>query len=403
MVTALGDTLHAMKVAHYNTPPTPQPAGPHTCCVVTETYPPEVNGVAMTLERLTRGLLARGHQVQLVLPQRDDRVIADAASMTVATVPGLPLPGYPAMRFGLPWIGELRRTWTRQRPDVIYVATQGPLGWAVLREAKRWKIPVVSGFHTNFHDYSKHYRIGWLESSVVHYLRYFHHQTRYTLVPTPDMSRRVSKLGIGNARVLGRGVDTELFDPRRRSALLRGYWGADETAPVMMYVGRLAAEKNLDLVVRAARQAMTVEPQARMVFVGEGPEERRLRRENPDFTFCGAQRGEVLGTHYASGDVFLFPSLTETFGNVILEAMASGLAVVAYDTAAANLHIRSGATGVTVEPDDETGFCNCAAALVADRKFRHALGLAARRHAEQHGWAGIVAAFESLLCSVVAA
>jgi len=366
--------------------------------IVTETFAPEINGVAMTLKRLAQGLRSRGHALQLISPQHPGRGrFVTALGATWLSVAGLPLPGYSALRFGLPARRRVRRLWQAARPDVVYVATQGPLGWAAAREARRQGIPVVSGFHTNFHVYTRHYKLSWLENTVTAYLRRFHNQTAGTLVPTVAQQSDLQRLGFRNVDVLQRGVDSALYHPRRRDALLRAGWGVCKDDLAVIYVGRIAAEKNLALAVRAFRAIQKSCPGARFVLVGDGPLAGELWEENPDFIFCGAQCGLNLAQHYASGDLFLFPSLTETFGNVVLEAMASGLALVAYNRAAARVCVQHRENGWLVEPGDEAAFIEGAVALATDHALRANIRRAARVCAEAWAWPQVVDNFEQWL------
>ncbi len=369
-------------------------------CLVTETYPPEVNGVALTLARLASGLHARGQEVSMVRPRRptDDRAHDDPArGGNVTLVPGVPLPGYRGLHAGLPAGARLRARWTARRPDVVYAATEGPLGWSAVRAATRLGVPVWSGFHTNFAEYARHYRMGWLAPLVLGYLRTFHNRTRGTLVATEELRDRLCGLGLRRVSVLGRGVDADLFSPERRSAALRSAWGAGEGDVVALYVGRLAAEKNVPLAVKAYRAMRPVRGATRLVLVGDGPLRRELERAHPDAIFCGMRAGDQLAAHYASADVFLFPSETETFGNVTLEAMASGLVVLAYDYAAARVHVAHRESGVLVPRGDSRGFVEQAALLarrpaeLADMRRR------ARAHAAGFDWPRVVEMFEALL------
>lgn len=369
-----------------------------TICIVTETYPPEINGVAMTVSRLTTALLEAGHRIQVVCPHRSDRELPEPdGGFELVPVPGLPLPRYKDLRFGLPARRRIRRLWKRQVPDVIYIATEGPLGWSVMREAARWHVPVVSGFHTNFHTYCRHYRLGWIEPWVRRYLTMFHARTACTLVPTDALRRELEGHGLYNARVLGRGVDTELFTPARRSPELRASWGLREDELAVLYVGRIAPEKNLQLAVDTFRALQGIREDARFVLVGDGPLVEELKSRNSDFVFCGMREGEDLASHYASGDLFLFPSLTETFGNVVLEAMASGLPVVAFDCAAAEQHIAAYRSGIVVKPGHDAAFLHAAVTLAADKVVMRGIRVAARHHALEHTWPQVAARFEALL------
>jgi glycosyltransferase involved in cell wall biosynthesis len=366
-------------------------------CVVTETYPPEINGVALTLARLVDGLRAREHAISIVRPrQRPDRV-DEASDPDLTLVRGLPLPGYSGLRMGLPAGAMLTARWASRPPDVVYVATEGPLGWSAVRTACRLGVPVLSGFHTNFHGYAKHYHARWLEGLVARYLRGFHNRTRGTLVPTADLLDELVALGFENLRVLGRGVDGRLFHPGRRSTALRSAWGVSETAPVALYVGRVAAEKNVGLAIEAYRAMRRACSSLRGVVVGEGPLRAALQQAHPELLFCGALTGEELAVHYASADVFLFPSETETFGNVTLEALASGLAVVAYDYAAARLHVAHGRAGLLVPYGDRRTFVETAAALVRAPEPLAWMRRQARDSVSHLDWDQVVERFETFL------
>ncbi|MCA1979862.1 MAG: glycosyltransferase family 1 protein [Thiobacillus sp.] len=366
--------------------------------VVTETYPPEVNGVAMTLGRVVAGLQQRNHQIQLIRPrQHADDVPQPTATLTEHLQRGLPLPRYEGLQLGLPAKTALTRLWTKQRPDVVQIATEGPLGWSALAAANKLRLPVASDFHTNFHSYSKHYGLGLLRRAIVAYLRKFHNKAAVTLVPTEGIRRELLASGYENLEIIGRGVDTRLFHPGRRDPALRARWGVGEYDPVALYVGRLAAEKNLALVFAAYDAMQAANPATRLVLVGDGPERASWQARRPDAIFCGTQTGEALARHYASGDVFLFPSLTETWGNVTIEAMASGLAVVAYDCAAAEEVIRHGENGLKAAPEDAGRFVALATELALDPARPRKLGLAASARAAQLSWDAIVDGFERVL------
>ena len=366
--------------------------------LVSETFPPEINGVANTLGRLCQGLRERGHRLQLIRPRQD----GDARSHTddeLLLTRGWPLPGYAGLQWGQSALHKLLRRWQQRRPDVLYIATEGPLGLSALRAARRLGIPVVSGFHTNFQQYTGHYGMGLLTRLLTGYLRWFHNRTRMTLVPSLSQRMELQRRGFERLELLARGVDGQLFHPCRRSAELRAAWGLSEADIAVLHVGRLAAEKNLPLLVRSFRTLQQQNPQhnLRLVLVGDGPQRLQLQAELPDAVFCGIQRGEQLAEHYASGDLFLFPSLSETFGNVVLEALAAGLAVVAYDQAAAAQHIRHGHNGALASPGDEQAFIDAAQWLLEDAESLRRVRLNARQHAGRQGWPAIVEQFEQHL------
>ncbi len=364
--------------------------------IVSETYPPEVNGVALTVHNLAAGLASRGHSVDLIRPQQAQRH-HDETGIDALHVRGAALPRYPGLRFGLPAGRTLRRHWSRQRPDAIYVATEGPLGWSAVRVARQLGIPLVSGFHTRFDRYADHYGLGLLTPLVRSYLRQFHQRAAATLVPTDALAQELQAMGISNARLLRRAVDTQLFHPCRRDDGLRTSWGVDAATPVVLYVGRLAPEKNLELAVNTFRAIQRCVPQARQIWVGDGPARAALEAAHPDFIFAGVQRGVALARHYASADLFVFPSLSETFGNVIIEALAAGLPVVAYAEGAAREHLIDGVNGYCIDSGDAVAFIDAAVRLASNPGLIRHMGRAA--HVGMAGLSpeAVIRDFETLL------
>lgn len=370
--------------------------------LVTETFPPEVNGVAMTLGRLVEGVLDLGHQVQVVRPRqgRTDSARQDD-SLNEVLARGLPLPSYGDLRFGMPSQNRLTKLWQERRPDVVHVATEGPLGWTAVTAARKLKLPVTSSFHTNFHIYAGHYGMGLLKAPVAAYLRKLHNRTQATLVPTKSMQTLLQDQGYRNVGLLARGVATDLFLPQQRSAALRASWGVGERDPVVVHVGRLAKEKNIGLVLNAFAAIQTHHVGAKLVLVGDGPMHKALRQACPEAIFAGIQKGQALAAHYASGDLFLFPSLTETYGNVVPEALASGLAVLAYDCAAAQELIQPGYNGMLVYPGDEAAFLNAAVALAGDAQALQRMRANAAPSVAHIGWNAVFEGFVATLHKVL--
>lgn len=372
--------------------------------LVTETFPPEVNGVSMTLGRLCEGLVEKGWSLQVTRPVQEHEEVDEPRTeqpFEEFIVAGVPLPGYSSLRMGEPAGFSLHRIWKGNRPDVVHIATEGPLGLAALTAAKLLNIPVSSTFHTNFDQYSGHYGVGVIRRMMAAYMRWLHNQCACTLAPTHQMADSLSSVGYRNTGVLSRGVDTQLFNPSRRDETLRESWNLGPEGKAIVYVGRIAKEKNIDLVLRAYRAIKREHRGDRLVLVGDGPELERLRRKYPDICYAGMQKGEDLARHYASGDFFLFASVTETFGNVVTEALASGLAACTYDYAAGRELIRPGENGMLARFGDEADFIERACELRAFEEAKHSeLRKRARETGEGASWDAVVQSFEDSLQAV---
>lgn len=361
--------------------------------IVTETFPPEINGVALTIARFVEGLRSRGHDVQLIRPRQAK---SDAPDNQEVLMRGLPIPRYPHLKMGLPAKNALVKLWSHQRPDVVHIVTEGPLGYSALQAALKLKLPVTSDFRTNFHAYSGHYGIGWLKRPIFAYLRKFHNRTLCTMVPTQTLKEELHAVGFRHLRVVARGVDTNLFNPIKRCEALRTSWGANANTPVAIYVGRIASEKNLSALMLAYAAMQAKAPQTKLVIVGDGPQRKEIESRMPHAIFAGLQRGEDLAKYYASGDIFLFPSITETFGNVTPEAMASGLAVVAYDYAAAAQLIVNNVNGKLAAYNDTSAFVSASVEAVSHFEHIASWKAAARKTAETLNWERLVSELESV-------
>lgn len=356
------ETHDRLLVEHY---PPVQPS--LRIAVVTETWPPEINGVAITLSKLVQGLRHKNHGIQLIRPRQDKQETPiDQDAMSELLMTGLPIPRYPQLKLGLPSKKILVRAWSLRRPDLVHIATEGPLGWSALQAARHLRLPVTSDFRTNFHSYSKHYGVGWLSKPIVAYLRKFHNHTACTMVPTHLLKSDLQKLGFDRLRVIARGVDTRIFHPAHRSDQLRLSWGASSNTLVLLSAGRLAAEKNLDVVVKTVEALRAANRDVRTVFAGDGPYRKELQASCPDAIFLGMCSHAQLAQIYPSADLFLFPSLTETFGNVTLEALACGTPVLSFDNAAASELIQSGRNGWLVPGEAEKDFVEKAVDITAD-------------------------------------
>jgi glycosyltransferase involved in cell wall biosynthesis len=369
--------------------------------LVSETFPPEVNGVAMTFGTIARELGRRGHTVIVYRPHRDDLPPQAAhPEFTEVTVPGMAIPGYGLLRLGLPAGRALRRWWKEFRPDLVHVVTEGPLGASAVTAARAMGIPVTSSFHTNFHAYTRHYGFGVARDLVLRWLRFVHNRTRRTFAPTPELCAELESFGFRNLSVLSRGIDTWQFHPARRSPELRLKWGVTADEPVVIHVGRMAAEKNYELLFKVYAAMRAANPALKFVLAGEGPLRARLQREHPDCIFAGFYSRAEIGRYYASADIYIHASLSETFGNVLTEAMASGLAVAGFDYAAARQFVRHGQNGLVVPCDQPQALIDAGVYLATDPMLRAQLRQAARTEVEAQSWDKVIGRFEADLADV---
>lgn len=360
----------------------------------------------MTLGRIVDGLAARGHHVTIIRPRQRHESPRHTTTQRLACrhvrLPGFPMPGYPQLRIGFPARWRMEQMWSLSRPDLVHVATEGPLGASAITAARHLGIPVTSSFHTNFDQYTRDYRLGWIKPVVSAWLRRVHNRTLRTFVPTHDIRARLAADGYANLRILSRGVDTVLYTPAQRDESMRASWGAGPQDPVILHVGRMAAEKNYPLLFRAFDAVKSVEPRAKLVLVGDGPMLAAYQRQRPDAVFTGFYTGASLARHYASGDIYLHASYTETFGNVVTEALASGLAVGAFDYAAAHEFIRDGENGLIAPVGDEDAFLTHALRLARDPALRARLAAAGRVTARRLSWDTVVETFAADLAEAAA-
>ena len=356
--------------------------------LVSETFYPEINGVSMTLHRLLLGLQKKGFETTIIRPRQKNEQ-ANHFPYKEHLVAGIPIPYYPELRFGITTTNHLKKIWRTECPTLVHIATEGPLGLCALRAARSLEIPVISSFHTNFHQYGKYYKLSFLIKGAFAYLRYFHNRTRATYAPSDDLIENLKAAGFKNLRKMERGVDAQLFNPCKRSTDLRLSWGANKETPVFTYVGRIASEKNIPFALKCFQEAKKKLPEAIMVVVGDGPLRKELEKKYPEVIFCGLQKGEALAQHYASSDVFIFPSVTETFGNVVTEAMASGLIVAAYDYAAGKLLIEDGINGTVASFDNKEHYLANLIQLISKRAMWPAMREKSRARIEDISWESI--------------
>lgn len=369
--------------------------------LITDTYLPEVNGVTTVLAKMRQGLLARGHAVQVIAPGYDRPGPDDEGVVRRWSVP---FPPYPAMRLSLPVGGDVGRALDGFHPDLVHVATEGPLGTLGRRAALGRGLPLVTSFHTDFPRYAARYLGDWAVRPVQRYLRRFHAPAFVTQTPSQTTRDELKSLGFGHPVVWGRGVDSHLFHADRRSAERRVALGAVGDHPVVLHVSRLAVEKDVATLVDGFRRAHAeLGDSARFVIAGDGPEAGMVRAALPFATHYGFIDRVRLADLYADSDLFVFPSPTETCGLVVLEAMASGLPAITSDQGGVLENVRDGLNGVMVAAGDGPAFSAAIADLVGQPERRRAMASAARAFAVARDWERELDALEPMYRDAIAA
>lgn len=355
--------------------------------VVTETWPPELNGVSLSLLQICKGLQKLGHKILLVRPSQK-QICSEFSPNRECLVNGQTIPKYAHMQFGWPQYGKVAKAFDEFQPDLVHIVTEGPLGLAVLQLSKNKKIPVSSGFHSAFHDFSRFYDLAFMVKPIQHYLKWFHNNTQLTCVPSQDSADAIRSFGVTcQVEVIKTGVDVEKFSPTFRSVQLRRQWDACENTTVLLYVGRVSPEKEIQVLIDAYLKLKTQTTRRfKLVIVGDGPDYSRLVRQSKhtDIIFTGSLSGTNLAESFASADVFVFASQVETFGNVVLEAMASALPVVAYDYACAKQYLD--AETAWLAPLGEPATLVQYIVNLPQNKRLHAMGMQAMKKVQQVGW-----------------
>lgn len=368
--------------------------------IVSETYFPQVNGVSRTLGQLVGFLTRSGDTVQLIHPDYG----IPAPGEQHYRVRSIRAPFYPDLHLPLPPFGGVRRAIDAFQPDLVHIATEAALGLGVLRHALRSKVPTVSSFHTNFHHYSHHYGVGWARNLVWRYLRWFHNRTLETYVPSQTTIAELEGRGFERLVLWPRGVDGTVFRPDRPGRQrVRESLSVGPDDLVIGHVSRIAAEKNVAYLGEALATVARERPRVRLLIVGDGPARPELAaRLGPAAIFVGFLSGDELLDHFAACDLFAFASRTETFGNVILEAMASGLPVVAIRAGGPGDIVRPEETGLLLEPEDPPErFAAALIRLIDDPELRGRMAAAARVYAESQTWDAIMAALRDRYANLI--
>ncbi len=353
----------------------------------TETFLPKVDGIVTRLTKTVQQLVLAGDEVLIFCPEGAPDAYMGAR---VVGVPAMPLPLYPELKLALPR-PAVSEALDRFGPDLVHVVNPAVLGLGGIWLARSRGLPLVASYHTHLPKYLEHYGMGMLEPLLWELLKAAHNQAQLNLCTSTAMVEELAARGIQHTALWQRGVDTDLFRPELASGAMRErlHGGHDDTGHLLLYIGRLSAEKQIERI-RPVLEAM---PQARLALVGDGPHRQQLERhfDGTATTFVGYLAGQELASAYASGDAFLFPSSTETLGLVLLEAMAAGCPVVGANRGGIPDIVSDGVNGCLYDPDQPASLTTAVQRLLGDPAARRQLRLAAREEAERWGWAGATA------------
>lgn len=343
------------------------------------------DGVSLTLNRLVEYLESRGAEVRVFAPTDGDPALDHAG--TLVPVPSVPLPGRSEYRLSLGLSSTVRRELEAFDPTLYHIATPDFAGRQALNRAQSTGTPVVASYHTHFSSYLKYYNLELLETPLWSYLRSFYNQCQQVYVPTNAIAEVLRGQGIDSElRLWPRGVNTGQFSPTHRSRSWREAHGIGENEVVVAFVSRLVWEKGIDVYADVIERLEHLDVPCKSLIVGDGPAREDLESRLPEACFTGFLEGDALATAYASSDVFLFPSDTETFGNVTLEAMASGLPTICADAAGSRDLVDEGETGRLCEPGNVEAFTKATRDLVLNASRRHRMSGAARERAQNFTW-----------------
>ncbi|MBN1782879.1 glycosyltransferase family 1 protein [bacterium] len=349
----------------------------------TESLPPNKDGVTKTLCRLVDTLESEKIEYKFYSPVKPDESVE--WTRKVRKVPSVPFALYDYYRMGLPYFEGIFQELDAFRPDLVHIVSQTLLGCYGLKYAHKRRLPIVSSYHTHFVQYMSYYGLDMLADVGWHYLRWFHNQCQCTYAPSPSTVAELQNEGIGSVELWQRGIELDLFSPEKRSDALRNSV-TSSGEPILLFVGRLVREKDLNDLIDANQLLKERGFRFKQVIIGDGPMRQELEQELPDAHFTGFLAGEELAVWYASSDLFVFPSTTETFGNVILEAFASGIPAVGVDKGGVADIITSGVDGMIALANNPGDFAEKIAFFLKDSNMSRHFGRDARFTAQKYRW-----------------
>lgn len=331
--------------------------------VFSDTFFPQINGVSRVLDKYLEYMDCKGIEYTLLVPEKETQNYQGK----IIGIGGVSFPLYPELKIAVPRPVKIAKTLEVLQLDLVHLVTPFSMGLTGMKYAKAHNLPFIASYHTNFDQYLSHYKLPLLAGPVNKYMKWFHSSSRINFCPSQDTRQHLQKIGVGNVEICPNGVDLAMFSPDFRSSQIRTLLSIDEGTPVLLYVGRIAPEKGLDVLLRAAAVLNQSHTPFKLVVVGDGPTREKLAGEGIDnVVFLGYKTGRALQELYASADLFVFPSTTETFGNVVLEAMSSGLPVVAARAGGVKDNVLDMYNGISFHPDDPADMAQSIQTLLKD-------------------------------------
>lgn len=352
--------------------------------IFTDTFYPDINGVAHTLKRLTDYFQKHNTSYKVFAPKSTNN---EYISENIHRFESLSFFLYPECRLALPKPHQIKKELLAFSPDLIHVATPFNMGLCGIYYAKKLNIPLVGSFHTDFEQYLSYYDLPFLSKLCWRYMSWFHQSFEKNFVPSLDTLEKLSRQDFKNLEIWPRGVDCQHFHPHYSPDPVRKKFQISKRF-LLTYVGRLAPEKDLDTLMSAAKNIPEeINEQIQWIVAGDGPLREKLEQHAPaNMTFTGYLNGKELAEIYSASDLFVFPSPTETFGNVVLEALASGTPVIGSNSGGVKNILSQGITGILCEPRDTAGFVQAICRLLTRDSERWQMGMEGRKYALSQRW-----------------
>lgn len=363
----------------------------------TDTLRPQINGLTNTIEQITDYFDKNGIEYKIYAPKyggEDNDLVTERFYSFKFFL-------YPECRLALPNFFQISSSLTEFQPDIIHIMTEFSMGLAGLHFGKKFKIPTISNYTTNFSQYAEYYKFDFLKEPIWNYMRWFHNQNHITLCPSRETEILLNEHDIDNTSIFSRGIDSKRFNPSYRNDVLRKTLGIDDKI-AFLYVGRISQEKDIGVLANSYKQIKNKYPKAAMVITGEGPYLDECKDLFPEDTiFTGFLKGKQLSEIYASCDVFVCPSCTETFGNVVLEAMASGLAVIGADAGGIKETLKHGDNGLKFEAKNTDHLFKCMESYIIDEGLKSTITNQGLLFAKNRTWDSIIDGLYNIYCDII--